>query len=90
MARHPSAIKRAKQSVNRRMRNRQVRSHLRTSMKKLRGAVADKDQATAQSLLPLTISDIDRTARKGTIHRNTAARYKSRLTRLVNTLGADS
>ncbi len=58
-------------------------SALRTSVKKLRVA-AENDVVKAQELLPGTLSLIDRTARKGVIHRNAAARRKSRLSRLVN------
>jgi len=58
-------------------------SRLRTSIKQLRTA-ADRDVTEARALLPGTLSLIDVTARKGVIHRNAAARRKSRLTRLVN------
>lgn len=86
MATHQSAIKRHAQNLRRRARNRAHSSRLRTQIKKLRATVAGKDGAAARRLLPETISLIDRSVQKGIVHENTAARYKSRLTRLVSTL----
>jgi len=60
---------------------------LRTEIKRLRTTAAGKDSAAARSLLPATLSLIDRSIQKGVLHENTAARYKSRLTRLVNSMG---
>jgi len=88
MATHKSAIKRHKQNLERRTRNKANLSRLRTQIKKLRATVASKDEAEARILLPQTIALIDRSIQKGIVHENTAARYKSRLTRLVRTLGA--
>ena len=87
MATHKSAIKRHTQSLKRRARNKGNLSRLRTQIKKLRATVAGKDEAEAKRLLPETIALIDRSIQKGVVHENTAARYKSRLTRLVGTLG---
>ena len=83
MANSKQAEKRIRQSLVRRDRNRAALSRLRTSIKGLRTA-ADSDVTKARALLPSTLSLIDATARKGVIHRNAAARRKSRLTRLVN------
>ena len=83
MANSKQAEKRIRQSLIRRDRNRAALSRLRKSIKGLRTA-ADTDPAKARELLPATLSLIDVTARKGIIHRNAAARRKSRLTRLVN------
>ena len=88
MATHKSAVKRHKQNLERRTRNKANLSRLRTQIKRLRATVASKDEAEAQRLLPQTIALIDRSIQKGVVHENTAARYKSRLTRLVRTLGA--
>ncbi|HEY3174956.1 MAG TPA: 30S ribosomal protein S20 [Candidatus Polarisedimenticolia bacterium] len=88
MATHQSAIKRHKQSLKRREANKATRSRLRTQIKKLRDSVETSDAASARRLLPETIALIDRSIQKGVVHENTAARYKSRLTRLVNKLGA--
>jgi small subunit ribosomal protein S20 len=86
MANHKSAEKRARQAERRRQINRRNRSRLRTAIKKLRAALAAGDQAAARTLLPETFSIIDKSIHKGIIHRNTAARYKSRLTARVNAL----
>jgi small subunit ribosomal protein S20 len=59
---------------------------MRTAIKRLRAAVASEDAKAAQELLPATLSLIDATAQKNVIHRNTASRYKSRLTRAVTGL----
>jgi len=88
MATHKSAVKRHRQSLDRRARNRSNRSTLRSSIKKLRSAVAEKQLDTARQLLPSMIALIDRSIQKGVLHENAAARHKSRLTKLVNTLAA--
>ena len=79
MATHASALKAHRQSVRRRELNRQLRTRLRSVLKAARAAIADKDLETAKSRLPSTVSLIDKMARKGIIHLNAAARYKSRL-----------
>jgi small subunit ribosomal protein S20 len=84
MANNTSAEKRNDQNIVRRERNRARLSELRTQIKKVRTAVSDGDVDTARALLPATLGLIDRTASKGTIHRNAADRRKSRLERLVN------
>jgi small subunit ribosomal protein S20 len=86
MATHKSAIKRHAQSLHRRARNKANLSKLRTQLKKLRATVAGKDIESARRQLPEAIALIDRSIQKGIIHENTAARHKSRLTRLVNSL----
>ena len=88
MANKKSAEKRNRQDITRRARNRTHRTRLRSAVKDLRLAVANGDAATAKELLPGTLSLVDRTAQKGIIHRNAAARTKSRLTCAVNALGA--
>ena len=84
MANHRSAAKKARQDVRRRLRNRFWRSRMRTQIKKLRAALAEGDGERARALLPETLGLIDRTARAGVIHDNTASRYKSRLQQAVN------
>ncbi|MBX7055809.1 MAG: 30S ribosomal protein S20 [Pyrinomonadaceae bacterium] len=86
MANHKSAEKRVRQNAKRNEINRSNRSKLRTSIKKLRGAVAAHDKAASTELLFPTVSLIDKAVNKGIIHKNTAARYKSRLTKHVNKL----
>jgi small subunit ribosomal protein S20 len=77
-----------RQSLKRRARNRQNLSQLKTQVKKLRTAIADGDAKAAQSLLSQTVGQIDKAAKKGVVHDNAAARYKSRLTRKVRALAA--
>jgi small subunit ribosomal protein S20 len=83
MARNKSAEKRNRQNEVERERNRAYRSRMRSSIKKLRTLVESGDAAGARAALPATLGLIERTAQKGVIHRNTAARYKSRLAKLV-------
>ncbi len=84
MAHLKSSRKRIRTSQKARLRNVALRSTLRTAIKKVRTA---PDPGSAQEALKAAIPVIDRTAQKGVIHANTAARYKSRLTRLVNGIG---
>jgi small subunit ribosomal protein S20 len=84
MANHKSAEKRVRQNAKRNEINRSNRSRLRTSIKKLRAAVAGNDKNGSAELLIPTVSLIDKAVNKGVIHKNTAARYKSRLTKHVN------
>ena len=84
MPNHKSAEKRMRQNEKRRAVNRNNRSRLRTGIKKLRAALAGGDSGETQTLLPQTVSLIDKAVQKGVIHRNAAARYKSRLTTAVN------
>jgi small subunit ribosomal protein S20 len=86
MANTESAEKRNRQSQIRRERNRSRKSELRTAIKKVRAAVESGDGATAKKLLPDTLSLLDRTASRGVIHPNQAARSKSRLTKAVHGL----
>ena len=88
MANHKSAEKRIRQNEKRRLVNRQNRSAMRTEIKKLRSALALGDVATAQETLPAIVSVIDRSVQKGVLHRNAAARYKSRLTIRVSQAAA--
>jgi small subunit ribosomal protein S20 len=87
LANHKSAIKRIKQTTKRTERNKHERSTLRTFIKRVREAVATKDQAAAQAALAQAIPVIDGAATKGIIHTANASRNVSRLTKLVNTLG---
>ena len=77
MANIQSAEKRMRQTARRQKRNRSVRTRLRSTLKTYRAA-SEKDKAKA---LGPTVSEIDRALKKGVIHRNAAARYKSRLAR---------
>lgn len=86
MPNHKSAEKRVRQTARKNEVNSRNRSKLRTQIKKLRSALASGDKQQSQELLVPTISLIDKSVNKGVIHRNTAARYKSRLTSHVNDL----
>jgi small subunit ribosomal protein S20 len=77
---HASAIKAHKQSLKNREHNRQFRARLRGTLKTIRAAIDGNDLTAAKNALKQTISLIDKMATKGIIHRNAAARYKSRLT----------
>ncbi|MDQ4123947.1 MAG: 30S ribosomal protein S20 [Acidobacteriota bacterium] len=88
MPNHKSAEKRVRQTERRNEVNRRNRSRLRTEIKKLRSAITGKDGENSQTLLPTTVSMIDKMVAKGILHRNAAARYKSRLTKHVTNLGA--
>jgi len=87
MPNHKSAEKRVRQSERRRLINRANRSRLRTAMKELRSGL-EKGGKEAAELLPKTISEIDKAVQKGVLHRNAAARQKSRLTVRVNQAAA--
>lgn len=86
MANHKSALKRNKQNKVRNARNTHIRSTMRTLVKQVREAVAAGDKDAAQEALAKVIPYIDKTCTKGVIHKATASRKISRLTRLVNTL----
>lgn len=87
MARTKSVIKNNRQSLRRNEINRARRSQLRTQLRKMRELVSSKDADGARKALTDTLSLIDRSLSKGIIHRNTASRYKSRLSRQVGELG---
>lgn len=78
-----SALKANRQNVKRREHNRQLRSRLRTALKAIRASLDAKDLDAATTALNSTISLVDKMATKGIIHRNTAGRYKSRLSTRV-------
>ncbi len=79
MANSPQARKRARQAERRRLHNRSRRSMMRTYIKKVRKAIAAGDKEAAQAMFKQAVPVIDRMAGKGLIHKNTAARYKSRI-----------
>jgi small subunit ribosomal protein S20 len=84
MANHDSAVKKHRQDEKKRMVNRSNRSKMKNKIKALRKKVEAGQKDEAAQMLPKTISIIDMTVRKGTIHKNTGSRYKSRLLHLVN------
>jgi small subunit ribosomal protein S20 len=86
LATHLSAIKRARQNEKRRLQNLQIRSTVKSSVKKVKAAVEKKDAEGAQKALSMTIPLIQKARSKGVFHKNTSARKISRLTREVNAL----
>ena len=86
MANTKSAEKRQRQSVERRNHNRSQRSRMRSAIKELRSAVERGEGKAARDLLAPTLQLVDMTASQGVIHTNTAARYKSRLSKAVAAL----
>ena len=88
MPNHKSAEKRMRQNERRKGINRSNRTRLRTEIKKLRAALTGNDKKAMLVALSQAISIIDKSVQKGVLHRNAAARYKSRLTARVNQAGA--
>ncbi|HXF05976.1 MAG TPA: 30S ribosomal protein S20 [Blastocatellia bacterium] len=86
MPRTQSAIRQMRKNERRREINRRNRSRLRTAIKKLRAALQAGAVEEAKQLLPRTLSIIDNSVHKGILHRNAAARYKSRLMAHVHRL----
>jgi small subunit ribosomal protein S20 len=84
MATHTSAVKAHRQNVARREHNRQFRSRLRSALRDIRAAVDSGDASQVKDALRSTISLVDKMAGKGVIHRNAAARYKSRLHKRIS------
>ncbi len=84
MANHKSALKRARQNVVRRMRNKTVRSRVKSAVKNVRQTVTEESPEKAVKELDLAKSVIDKAAKKGAIHKRTAARKISRLSKIVN------
>ena len=84
MPNHKSAEKRQRQNEKRRVINRNNRGRVRTGIKKLRAALDGGEAGEVQNLLPVTVSLIDKAVQKGVLHRNAAARHKSRLTLRAN------
>ena len=79
MANSPQSRKRARQAETRRQRNASQRSMVRTSIKKVRSAIARGDANAAAEALDAAVPVIDRMAQRGILHANQAARHKSRL-----------
>ena len=88
MANSKSAVKRAKVSERRRLRNRVYRSASRTLVRKAEALIRAADEQAAAGAVGNAISMLDRAASKGIIHKNNAARRKSRLMAKYNKLNA--
>lgn len=79
MANSLSARKRARQAEKHRMRNASQRSHVRTTIKRVLAAIESGDKSAAEAAYKTAVPAIDRSVSKGLMHRNKAARHKSRL-----------
>ena len=86
MANIKSAEKRARQAVKRRAHNMTLRSKMRSAIKKARTAIAAGEKAGAQAAVKAAVPVIDSMVNKGILHRNAAARHKSRLSALIKAL----
>jgi len=86
MANTVQARKRARQSIKQNMHNASLRSELRTAIKKVQKAIGAGDKTVAQKIYQESIGVIDRIADKKIIHKNKAARHKSRLSAQVKAL----
>jgi len=86
LARHLSALKRARQNEKRRLRNQSRKTRVKHAVRDVRQAVAQNKPEEAQAALQKAIPVIARVAGKGTLHWRTAARKISRLTRQVKAL----
>jgi small subunit ribosomal protein S20 len=86
LATHLSVIKRTRQNEKRRLRNLQIKSKAKSSIKKVRTALEEKDFEGAQKALAITAPLLQKAKSKGVFHKNTAARKISRLAQQVNAL----
>jgi len=85
LAEHKSALKRARQNEKRRLRNKSTKTRVKSTVKSVRLSVSEKSKEAVLSELITAQSIIDNAAKKGVIHKKTASRKISRLSRLVNT-----
>jgi small subunit ribosomal protein S20 len=88
MANHLSALKRTRQTEKRTAINRANTTQLRSSLRTMRESIAKGDKAAAQKTFRETVSELDKAIQKGVLHKNTAARYKSRLSARVKAIGS--
>lgn len=86
MANIASARKRARQAEKRRQHNAALRSELRTAVRNVRKAIAAGNQSAARTVFQRAAGVIDSIADKNIIHKNTAARHKSRLSALIKAM----
>ncbi len=88
MANHKSALKRARQNEIRRKRNKAVKTRVKSIVKDIRLSVSENSKEAALEKLEMAKTNIDRAAQKGVLHKKTASRKISRLSKLVNTISA--
>ena len=83
MANHISALKRARQTETKTATNRANKSRMRLALRNLRTALTSGDKTALETTFRETVSSLDRSVQKGILHKNTASRYKSRLSARV-------
>jgi len=88
MAHCKQALKRIRQSEKHRIRAKSVRNEIKSLTKNIADAVSGKEEAKARALLQTVISKLDKASKIHIYHRNASDRRKSKLARLVNTIGA--
>jgi small subunit ribosomal protein S20 len=88
LANHKSALKRARQNEKKRLRNKSTKTRVKNVEKSVRLAVNENSKETALNQLNAAQSAIDKAAKKGVIHKNTASRKLSRLSRQVNAISS--
>jgi len=88
LANHKSAIKRARQNEIRRLRNKGTKSRIKSIVKDVRSSVAEASGEETKAKLNTAQSVIDKASKKGVIHKRTASRKISRLTKLANSASA--
>ena len=86
MATHKSAEKRSRQNEKKRLRNTSVKSSIKTRVKSVLNAVEEKDKTASGTALASAIPAINKASSKGVLHKKTASRKISRLTKKVNAL----
>jgi small subunit ribosomal protein S20 len=88
MANHVSALKRARQTEKKTATNRANKSRMRLALRTLRTALTSGDKTTLDATFRETVSSLDKSVQKGILHKNTASRYKSRLSARVKAASA--
>lgn len=87
MANHYSALKRARQTERKTVINRSNKTRLRSAIRRFREALAAGNKDNVNQLFRETVSALDKSVQKGVIHKNTASRYKSRLSARLEAVG---
>jgi small subunit ribosomal protein S20 len=88
MANHVSALKRARQTEKKTAINRASKSRMRSALRSLRTALTSGDKSALDTTFRETVSALDKSVQKGILHKNTASRYKSRLSARVKAASA--
>jgi small subunit ribosomal protein S20 len=86
LAYHKSALKRARQNEDRRLRNKSVKTTVKNIVKEVRLAASETSKEARSKKLDTAKSKIDKAAKKKVIHKKTASRKISRLSKLINTI----